>query len=179
MRSLLSVCVTIVLATHTAVAQQPVPWRAPASADPIVEERTFSNGDVRFGGTLHLPRANMPVPAIVVLHSASSPTRDLPLYRHLVQMLPPLGIAVFVYDRRGSGLSGGDLGSSDYALLADDAIAAQRMLAADPRIDRRRLGFWGLSQGGWLAMLAASRSASTAFVDRSCDGPWADPLRDG
>ena len=79
-------------------------------------------------------------------------------------MLPALGIAVFVYDRRGSGKSGGDLQTSDYALLADDAIAAVRMLKADTRIDPRRVGIWGLSQGGWLALLAASRSSELAFV---------------
>jgi pimeloyl-ACP methyl ester carboxylesterase len=38
------------------------------------------------------------------------------------------------------------------------------MLAQDPRIDPRRIGFWGLSQGGWLSLLAASRSADVAFA---------------
>src|SRR4030095_16980148 len=28
----------------------------------------------------------------------SSPTRDMPLYQHLIEMLPPLGIGVFLYD---------------------------------------------------------------------------------
>jgi pimeloyl-ACP methyl ester carboxylesterase len=79
-------------------------------------------------------------------------------------MLPSLGYAVFVYDRRGSGKSGGDLAASDYALLADDAIAAVRMLKADPRMDPKRVGIWGQSQGGWIAVLAASRSAEVAFV---------------
>lgn len=31
--------------------------------------------------------------------------RELPLYQHLKEMLPALGIAVFIYDRRGSGKS--------------------------------------------------------------------------
>jgi pimeloyl-ACP methyl ester carboxylesterase len=139
-------------------------WRATASVNLIIEERSFASLGVSLSGTLYIPRANKPVPAIVVLHSASSPTRDLLLYRHLIEMLPPLGIGVFLYDRRGSGRSGGDLATSDYSILADDAIAAQRMLAKDSRIDRRRTGFWGLSQGGWLALLAATRSSSTAFA---------------
>ena len=79
-------------------------------------------------------------------------------------MLPPLGIAVFVFDRRGSGKSGGKLENSDYTMLADDGISAQRMLAQDHRIDPRRIGFWGLSQGGWLSLLAASRSPQAAFA---------------
>jgi pimeloyl-ACP methyl ester carboxylesterase len=86
------------------------------------------------------------------------------LYDHLKQMLPPLGIAVLAYDRRGSGQSGGRLGDSDYAMLADDAVAAVRMLKADTRLDPQRIGIWGLSQGGWLALLAASRSTEVGFV---------------
>jgi pimeloyl-ACP methyl ester carboxylesterase len=101
---------------------------------------------------------------VVVFHSASSPKRDSPLYRHLIEMLPSLQIAVFVFDRRGSGKSGGKLEESDYTMLADDGIAAQRMLGRDPRIDSRRIGFWGLSQGGWLSLLDASRSPQTAFA---------------
>jgi pimeloyl-ACP methyl ester carboxylesterase len=79
-------------------------------------------------------------------------------------MLPPLGIAVFVFDRRGSAKSGGTVESADYTTLADDGISAQQMLAQDARIDPRRIGFWGLSQGGWLSLLAASRSPQAAFA---------------
>ena len=50
------------------------------------------------------------------------------------------------------------------AALTDDGIAALRMLAQDPTVDPRRIGFWGLSQGGWLSLLAASRSPKAAFA---------------
>jgi dienelactone hydrolase len=79
-------------------------------------------------------------------------------------MLPPLGIGVFTYDRRGTGESSGDAKGNAYELLADDGIAAAQMLARDPRVDSRRIGFWGLSQGGWLSLLAASRYKATAFA---------------
>jgi uncharacterized protein len=140
------------------------PWSASASTTVVREERVFSSAGVELSGTLYLPKDGRALGAVVVTHSASSATRDLPLYTHLKTMLPSLGYAVFVYDRRGSGKSGGDLAASDYALLADDAIAAVRMLKADPRIDPKRVGIWGQSQGGWIALLAASRSAEVAFV---------------
>lgn len=130
----------------------------------VEEERTFENEEATLSGTLYVARDRKPQSAIVVTHSAAAAQRDLPLYQHLKQMLPALGIAVFIYDRRGSGKSGGDLRTSDYAMLADDAIAAVRMLKTDSRIDSRRVGIWGLSQGGWLALLAASRSSEPAFV---------------
>ena len=139
-------------------------WSAQSTPAIDVQQRTFQSGAATLSGTLYVPRMEGRVPAVIVFHAASSPTRDNPLYAHLTEMLPPLGIAVLVFDRRGSGKSGGKLESSDYAMLADDGISAQRMLAQDHRIDPRRIGFWGLSQGGWLSLLAASRSPQSAFV---------------
>jgi pimeloyl-ACP methyl ester carboxylesterase len=141
-----------------------VPWSAKPSTGINAQELTFRSGDATLSGTLYAPQVAGQIPAVVVFHSASAPTHDNPLYRHLVEMLPPLKIAVFVFDRRGSGKSGGKLEDSDYAMLADDGIAAQRMLAQDRRIDPRQIGFWGLSQGGWLSLLAASRSPQAAFA---------------
>ena len=141
-----------------------LPWSAPATTEVVVEERKFTNGDRELSGTLHMPRSGKPVAAIVVTHSASSPLRSASLYDHLKTMLPALGIAVFTYDRRGSGRSGSQNAGGDFTLLADDAIAAARSLKSDPRIDPRRIGTWGLSQGGWISPLAASRSPDIAFV---------------
>jgi len=139
-------------------------WSAPASTSVVTVEKSFDNGPVRLSGTLTAPLVRRKVPAVIVFHDASAPTRDLPLYRHLQQMLPPLGIAVFIFDRRGSGKSSGPPPNGDFTALADDGLAAQRMLERDPRIDPARIGFWGLSQGGWLSILAASRSPRAAFA---------------
>ncbi|HEX4534495.1 MAG TPA: alpha/beta fold hydrolase [Rhizomicrobium sp.] len=139
-------------------------WRAPATTAIEVSEMNFSNGPVHLSGSLYAPKGAKNLPAIVVFHPSSEATRDLAVFSHLKQMMPPLGIAVFVFDRRGSGKSGGKPADGDYAALADDGIAAQRMLMHDPRIDPKRIGFWGLSQGGWLSLLAASRSPQTAFA---------------
>ncbi len=140
------------------------PWSAESSTVVDAQERTFQSAGVTLSGTLYVPKVEGRIPAVIVFHAASSPTRDNPLYVHLAEMLPPLGIAVFVFDRRGSGKSGGTIENTDYTTLADDGISAQRMLAQDTRIDARRIGFWGLSQGGWLSLLAASRSPQAAFA---------------
>lgn len=71
---------------------------------------------------------------------------------------------MLIYDRRGSGQSSGDLDKADYETLADDAVAGQHALAKFLRIDPNKIGFWGLSQGGWLAVLAAGRSKDAAFA---------------
>lgn len=140
------------------------PWSASPTVQVVTEQRKFTRDGAELSGTLYLPANRKPVAAIVVVHSASSPLGDASLYDHLKAMLPALGIAVFTYDRRGSGGSGTTNAGGNFTVLADDAIAAVQSLKADPRIDPTHIGIWGLSQGGWIAPLAASRSADVAFV---------------
>jgi pimeloyl-ACP methyl ester carboxylesterase len=96
--------------------------------------------------------------------------RDANLYRHLCEGLPAMGIAVLVYDRRGSGQSSGDLDKADYEALADDAVAGQHSLTKFSRIDPDKIGFWGLSQGGWLVLKERARSPQRA-KDRTHESP--------
>jgi len=127
-------------------------------------------------GTVYLPANGDHLPAVVALHEAGTATRDAALFQHLTEGLPAMGIAVLTYDRRGSGKSTGSLNDSGYGTLADDAVAGQQALATLARIDPRRIGFWGLSQGGWLAVLAAGRSKSAAFAI-SVSAPLVTPER--
>ena len=151
------------------------PWSAAPSSQTVAEPVTFGSGGVTLEGTLYLPKGGKALAAVVATHGASSPLRTSPLYRHLREMLPALGVAVFLYDRRGSGASGGDLATSDYAQLADDALAAVRRIKADPRIDPKRVGLWGLSQGGWLSLLAASRGPRDAAFAIAVSAPIVTP----
>jgi len=149
------------LESSTATAQ---PWYVPGTPIIISQEVQFTNAGANLAGTVYLPNAGNHLPAIVVLHSAGAATREAALYRHLREGLPTLGFAVLIYDRRGSGQSSGNFQSADYETLADDAVAGQHTLAKLPRIDPAKIGFWGLSQGGWLAVLAAGRSRDAAFA---------------
>ena len=138
-------------------------WHA-APTRIVSQELRFGNGDANLVGTVYIPEKGDHLPAVVVLHSAMAATREAALYRHLSEGLPALGIAVLIYDRRGSGQSTGSMNDVSYETLADDGIAGQHALAKLPRIDPQRVGFWGLSQGGWLSVLAAGRSADAAFA---------------
>lgn len=100
---------------------------------------------------------------MVVFHGASEPLASMPLYRHLSDGLPQLGMAVLLYDRRGNGTSTGSE-NVPYQTLADDGIAGAKVLRAMPRIDPKRVGYWGISQGGWLAAFAAVRDPNAAFA---------------
>jgi uncharacterized protein len=139
-------------------------WHVAGTPTVISQEVQFANAGANLVGTVYLPDVGNHLPAVVVLHSAGAGTREAALYRHLQEGLPALGFAVLIYDRRGSGQSSGSLQSVDYETLADDAVAGQHALAKLSRIDPAKIGFWGLSQGGWLAVLAAGRSRDAAFA---------------
>ncbi len=97
--------------------------------------------------------------AVVALHGAGSGTRDSsPLYRHLHETLPPRGIGVATFDRRGDGESAGDPTRGRFEAQARDALAVGAALGAD------RIGLWGFSQGAWVAPLASTLSGDVAFV---------------
>ncbi len=96
--------------------------------------------------------------ALVALHGAGAGTRDYFLYRHLHELLPDVGIGVVTFDRRGEGGSTGNVSRGRFEVQARDALAVREA------IDVPRVGLWGVSQGGWVAPLAASQSDRVAFV---------------
>lgn len=134
----------------------------------------FSNGNVTLSGTLVLPKTDGPHPAVVFIHGSGKNTRDH--LRFFADRFASHGIAGLVYDKRGVGDSTGEFPNdliSSFGDLADDAIAGQSYLRERSDIASTRIGFWGFSQGGWLAPLAASRSEKTAVVD-CVGGPGVD-----
>lgn len=96
--------------------------------------------------------------ALVVLHGAGMGTRDYFLYEHLHELLPPAGIGVVTFDRRGEGESTGDASRGRFQVQVEDALAVREA------IDVARVGMWGVSQGGWIAPMAAAHSERVAFV---------------
>ncbi|MBY9061898.1 lysophospholipase [Sphingomonas yunnanensis] len=161
----LAVCMTweapVVTAQTTALPEWAVPTDYPVEQRAIV----FENRGARLAGTLFIPTGTKPRAAVIALHGAQVPLRSDPLYRHLTEALPRLGIAVLLYDRRGSGAStSGGAAPGNFDLLADDAVAAFARLSGERDIDPRRIGFWGLSQGGWLTILAARKEQRAAFA---------------
>jgi len=84
------------------------------------------------------------------------------------------GIACLTWDKRGVGESTGDFQKVAFPTLVDDGLAAISFLKARADIDAHRIGAWGLSQGGWLGPLAASKSKDVAFVI-AVSGPGVTP----
>lgn len=116
----------------------------------------FMSGAVQLNGELLEPMADGDKPPLFVLVHGSESTAAVDSSNHAFLMASQ-GIASFVFDKRGTGASGG-VYTQDFALLADDVAAAvgeARRLSAG-RVGR--IGVAGFSQGGWVAPLAASKA---------------------
>jgi dienelactone hydrolase len=138
-----------------------VPSNPGARLDVRQYDVRFANGRTTLAGTLTLPPGAGPHPGVVYVSGSGDTLREEAQW--LQGLFVARGIAVLAYDKRGVGQSGGtypgSLASDDtIATLAGDAAAAARFLAKQKGIDAKRVGLYGLSQGGWIVPQAAVRA---------------------
>lgn len=136
------------------------------------EEVSFTNGEVALAGTLVLPVAKGPHPAVVIGGGSNPWVRND--MRFLANFFALNGVAALIYDKRGCGNSRGDLSICSFDDLSGDALAGLERLKNRPDINPRQIGLWGGSQGGYIVSLCASRSADAAFII-SVSGPGITP----
>jgi pimeloyl-ACP methyl ester carboxylesterase len=121
-----------------------------------VQETTFTgDGGTKLVGRLILPPGQAKVPIVVLVHGAehdSAMTFDA-----MQREFPAEGVGAFVYDKRGTGASGGSY-TQDYSMLANDAVAAVAEARRLAGARAGRVGYRGGSQGGWVVPLAATRT---------------------
>ena len=110
-----------------------------------------------------MPRSEVPVPAVVFVHGAGRQTREP--YREAGEYFASQGIAALIYDKRGTGQSGGAYESREpYENLVNDALSAVAFLKQRREIAPSQIGIWGLSQGAYISAAAASRSEDIKFI---------------
>lgn len=127
------------------------------------KEVTFRNAGAVLSGTLLLPRSTGPHPGIVFLHGSGPEIRwGTPLF--LADRFARRGVAALVFDKRGAGQSTGDWRTVTFVELADDYLAAVRLVQQQPGVNPKQVGIYGHSQGGTISPLIASRSNDVAFV---------------
>jgi len=132
--------------------------------DHVSEDVTFQNGSVRLAGTVTMPRGAGRHPAVILIHGAGRtiPTRD---FGYWSSYFAGHGLAVLAFDKRGGGASTGNADTATYEDLADDVLAGLSYLQSRSDIDPNRIGLYGMSNGGYIAPLAASRSGGrVAFI---------------
>jgi pimeloyl-ACP methyl ester carboxylesterase len=127
---------------------------------------TFKNAraGLKLGGMLFIPEGIGPFSAAVIIQGSGTSQRDNRWYLTLTDYLQKQGIAVLLPDKRGSANSDGDWRTASFDDLATDTIAAMSFLENQNDFPISKLGVIGLSQGGHIAPIVASKSNDVAFV---------------
>jgi pimeloyl-ACP methyl ester carboxylesterase len=144
----------------SSVAMRRTTVRNPTDVDVQIPANGF-----HLSGTLTTPPAvadRLRSPAIVLIAGSGPMDRDetvggVPIFAQLAKGLADEGFIVLRYDKRGVGQSGGRTESATLNDYADDAIAAVKWLSKRKDVDSKRLVLCGHSEGGAVALIAASR----------------------
>jgi pimeloyl-ACP methyl ester carboxylesterase len=110
-----------------------------------------------------------PMPAVVLAGGSGASDRDetvfgIPIFGQLAGTLADAGFIVLRYDKRGVGQSGGRPESATLDDYAEDLRAAVKVMTDRKDVDRRRVAVVGHSEGGALAMIAASKDDRIAAI---------------
>lgn len=119
-----------------------------------------SDGAMLAGELVRAAGVRGPLPLLVFTHGSEATkaidSTSLPF------LLAANGVEVFIYDKRGTGASGGRY-TQDFVSLGEDAAHALTEARRDAGDEIGRVGVFGASQGGWIAPYAA-KSAHADFV---------------
>ncbi len=100
----------------------------------VAQEVAFHSEDgIPLAGQLDRPPGQVRPPLIFIIHHSGAVDRDA--YQYLAARLVPAGYAVFRFDKRGTGRSGGIYGCCEDS----DTLAAYRAAVAQDDIDTRHI----------------------------------------
>lgn len=149
------------------VATRPLTARNPTDVDVSIPGNGFN-----LAGTLTMPpaaAARMRYPALVLVPGSGQIDRDstiagVPIFTQLAGALARRGFIVLRYDKRGIGQSGGRTETATLPDFSEDLRSVVRWIEKRKDVDKKRIAVAGHSEGGWIALLAASREKRIASV---------------
>jgi len=155
-----SASLTVLRSDVAGVAARPITARNPTDNDVSIP----GNGFI-LASTITTPPAaasRLRYPAIVLVAGSGPVDRDemvagIPIFAQLAGALAQRGFIVLRYDKRGVGQSGGRAETATLQDYSEDLLAVVKWLRRRKDVDNKRIAVAGHSEGGWVAMLAASR----------------------
>jgi uncharacterized protein len=159
--------------------------QTPQSPFPYTEQEVSIDNaaapGVTLKGTLTLPAGEAPCAAIVIVSGSGPQDRDETILGHklfavLADAWARRGVATLRYDDRGVGQSTGDFATATTDDFASDAWAAVQWLRSQARIDPKRVGIGGHSEGALVSSILAADHPDIAFA-LLLAGPGVDGLQ--
>lgn len=122
------------------------------------EAVVLENNGQKIFGILHTPKGITRPPCVLVCHGLGGhKTGRYRVYVDLAEALVAAGIAVFRFDFRGSGDSEGSFGDMTLTGEVSDALVALKYLQGEKKIDNHRIGVFGRSLGGAVAVISSAK----------------------
>lgn len=138
------------------------------SAGFTIQDVKFESQGITLAGSILQPKK--PFAAVVIVHGSDPVKREMEFAKRLAKE----GIAVFTYDKRGVGESGGvyvgpsvgtnNIDTANLTLLAQDANAAAETFQTYLKDKKTPIGLVGFSQAGWIIPMAASKNPQIKFM---------------
>lgn len=130
-----------------------------------VEKIRIPSDGLIITGWLYVPLGKGKFPLIVLTNGGGDGSRNIKsLSDWIAPILAHCGYAAFVHDKRGTGESEGDFVKTTYDDYITDAGNCAIFLSGHPKIDSLNIGVLGGSEGGRIAVLAASRFPAVKFA---------------
>lgn len=121
------------------------------------ESVTLHNEGEKLFGIFHKPLVAEPFPAVLICHGlAGHKTGRYRVYVELAEALTAKGIGVLRVDFRGSGDSEGIFSEMTLSSEVSDALVSLKWLENAPGVDKKRIGLFGRSLGGAVAVITAA-----------------------
>lgn len=146
--------------TALVIEEQGRPTRTANKLNLQQTEVKIQNGEIALAGELISSDSRAVQPGIVIIPGGGPQKRDLLQSWWWAYN----GFTVLTYDKRGAGRSMGTSKQASILDLAEDAIAAVRMLRHNGKITKGQVGIIGHSEGGFVAPVVASRLKDLSFV---------------
>lgn len=138
------------------------------STDFTIQDVKFESQGITLAGSVLQPKNSFA--AVVIVHGSDPVKREMEFAKRLAKE----GIAVFTYDKRGVGESGGvyvgpsvgtnNIDPANLNLLAYDANAALKTFRNYLKDKKIPIGLVGFSQAGWIIPIAAIKNPQIDFM---------------
>ena len=127
-----------------------------------IEETSFNNDSLTLYADIYIPKVINKKIGIALIQGSGNSDRTNLWSKSFAETLAENGYYVLFPDKRGCGKSEGSWKNSSFYDLAKDAITSVHHLKNIMKLDA--VGVMGLSQGGFIAPIAASRDTTIKFA---------------